>query len=128
MTGSFLWSLFVLFFMIIYFMMLFSIISDLFRQKEMGGGLKVLWLLFLLFIPVFSMLIYVIAYGKGMAERNHKAVAQAEQQQADYIRKVAGTEGAGSPTDQIAQAQKLLESGAITQAEFDSLKAKALAS
>ena len=126
MTGSFLWSLLVLFFMIIYFMMLFTVIADLFRQKEMGGGLKVLWLLFLLIIPVFSLLIYVICYGKGMAERNHKAQDQLEKQQADYIRKVAGDAPGGSAADQIAQGQKLLESGAITQAEFDALKKKAL--
>lgn len=125
MLGDFLWSLLVFFFMVVYFMMLFRVIFDVFRSKDMGGGMKAFWLIFLLIIPVLSMLIYVIARGKGMAQRDIDQVAEMQEQQAEYIKSVAGK--ADSPADQIAQAHKLLESGAISQTEFDQLKQKALA-
>jgi hypothetical protein len=120
--GQFLWSLLVIFFMIMYFMILFSVVIDLFRNHQMGGFAKALWIIFLIFIPLISLLIYVIIYGKSMAERQQTAVVEAQQDQAAYIKQVAGT----SPAEQIAQAQQLLNSGAISQAEFDKLKTKAL--
>lgn len=122
--GQFLWSIIMIFFLIMYLMVLFSVISDLFRNHEMGGGLKAFWIIFLILVPVLSVLIYVIVYGKGMAGRQQAAVAQVQKEQDAYIRQVAGT----SPSEQIAQAQQLLTSGAITQEEFDRLKAKALSS
>lgn len=120
--GEFLWSLLVIFFMIMYFMILFSVVIDLFRNHQMGGFAKALWIIFLIFIPLISLLIYVIVYGKSMAQRQQAAVVEAQQEQADYIKQVAGT----SPAEQIAQAQQLLSSGAISQEEFDKIKAKAL--
>lgn len=120
--GQFLWSLLVIFFMIMYFMILFSVVIDLFRNHQMGGFAKALWIIFLIFIPLISLLIYVIVYGKSMAQRQQTAVVEAQQDQAAYIKQVAGT----SPAEQIAQAQQLLNSGAISQSEFDKLKAKAL--
>jgi predicted PurR-regulated permease PerM len=120
--GQFLWSLLVIFFMIMYFMILFSVVVDLFRNHQMGGFAKALWIIFLIFIPLISLLIYVIVYGKSMAQRQQAAVIDAQQQQDAYIKQVAGT----SPAEQIAQAQQLLNSGAISQDEFDKLKAKAL--
>lgn len=120
--GQFLWSLLVIFFMIMYFMILFSVVIDLFRNHQMGGFAKALWIIFLIFIPLISLLIYVIVYGKSMAQRQQTAVVEAQQEQDAYIKQVAGT----SPAEQIAQAQQLLNSGAISQAEFDKLKAKAL--
>ena len=120
--GEFLWSLLVIFFMIMYFMILFSVVIDLFRNHQMGGFAKALWILFLIFIPLISLLIYVIVYGKSMAQRQQAAVVEAQQEQDAYIKQVAGT----SPAEQIAQAQQLLSSGAISQDEFDKLKAKAL--
>jgi hypothetical protein len=120
--GEFLWSLLVIFFMIMYFMILFSVVIDLFRNHQMGGFAKALWIIFLIFIPLISLLVYVIVYGKSMAMRQQQAVTQAQQEQDAYIKQVAGT----SPAEQIAQAQQLLNSGAISQAEFDKLKAKAL--
>lgn len=120
--GQFLWSLLVIFFMIMYFMILFSVVIDLFRNHEMGGFAKALWILFLIFIPLISLLVYVIVYGKSMAQRQQAAVTQAQQEQDAYIKQVAGT----SPAEQIAQAQQLLNSGAISQEEFDKIKAKAL--
>ena len=120
--GEFLWSLLLIFFMIMDFMILFSVVIDLFRNHQMGGFAKALWILFLIFIPLISLLIYVIVYGKSMAERQQSAVVQAQQDQDAYIKQVAGT----SPAEQIAQAQQLLNSGAISQDEFDKLKTKAL--
>jgi len=120
--GEFLWSLLVIFFMIMYFMILFSVVIDLFRNHQMGGFAKALWIIFLIFIPLFSLLVYVIVYGKSMAQRQQAAVTEAQQEQDAYIKQVAGT----SPAEQIAQAQQLLSSGAISQDEYDKLKAKAL--
>ena len=120
--GQFLWSLLVIFFMIMYFMILFSVVIDLFRNHQMGGFAKALWIIFLIFIPLISLLVYVIVYGKSMAQRQQAAVTEAQQEQDAYIKQVAGT----SPAEQIAQAQQLLSSGAISQDEYDKLKAKAL--
>jgi len=121
--GNLLYSLLVIFFMVCYFMVLFSVIIDLFRNDQMGGLGKAIWIILLILIPFLSLLIYVIVYHKGMTERNVKAAKQYEQAQTEYIKSVAGT----TPADQIAKAQELLSSGAISQAEFDSIKAKALA-
>jgi len=120
--GEFLWSLLVIFFMIMYFMILFSVVIDLFRNHQMGGFAKALWIIFLIFIPLISLLVYVIVYGNSMAQRQQAAVTEAQQEQDAYIKQVAGT----SPAEQIAQAQQLLSSGAISQDEYDKLKAKAL--
>lgn len=124
--GDILWSLIVFFFMVVYFMMLFSIIVDLFRDDDLGGGAKAIWVIALLFFPLLSMLIYLVVRGKGMGKR---AMREAQQQQAQmdaYVRNVATS--AGGPADQIAKAKELLDAGAISQAEFDSIKAKALSS
>ena len=116
---DFLWTLFV-----IYFIMLFRVIVDIFRDTEMSGVMKAVWFVAILIFPLITLLIYVIARGKGMAERDVKQVNQYKAAQDEYIRNVAGGDDAAT---QIAKAQQLLTSGAITQAEFDSLKAKALA-
>lgn len=120
--GQFLWSLLIIFFMIMYFIILFSVVVDLFRNHEMNGFVKAVWIVALLFVPFVSLLVYVIIYGRSMGQRQVAAVSQAQQAQEAYIRNVAGT----SATEQIAQAQQLLTSGAISQEEFDRLKAKAL--
>ena len=125
--GQFLYSLIVIFFMIIYFMILFNIIFDIFRSHDMGGFAKALWLIFILFIPLISMLVYVIVRGPGMAKRSQEMAKEAQQQQLEYAKQLVNQDGA-TTVDQIANAQKLLDSGAITQAEFDQIKAKALAS
>lgn len=120
--GQVLWSLLIIFFMIMYFMVLFSVVIDLFRNHQMNGFVKALWIIFLIFIPLLSLLVYVIVYGRSMALRQQAAVVEAQQDQAAYIKQVAGA----SPTEQIAQAQQLLSSGAISQSEFETIKAKAL--
>jgi len=122
--GSLLWSMVMFFFFIIYFMMLFQVIGDLFRDHKMGGAAKTLWVLFLLIVPLLSLLIYMITRGEGMAKRAMAQQADMQKQMDNYVKQTA----AGSnPVDQIAQARKLLDDGAITQQEFDDIKKKALA-
>jgi hypothetical protein len=123
--GDFLWSLLVIYFIFFYFMILFRVIGDLFNDPDASGLSKTLWCIFLLFLPFLSLFIYLITKGREMNER---AMAQAEEMnkaQQQYIRQVAGTPD--DPTAQIAKAHELLTSGAISQPEFDALKAKALA-
>ena len=121
--GQFLWSLLIIFFMIMYFMILFSVIIDLFRRHDMNGWIKAVWIIALLAIPFISLLIYVIVYGQSMGKRQVTAAMEARSETDQYIRSFAGA----TPADQIAQAHKLLDSGAISQAEFDKIKQKALA-
>ena len=121
--GEILWTTLVIFFMVMYFMILFSILGDLFRDHDTSGWAKAAWVIFLVFAPFLTALIYLIARGNGMAKRSMAAQADAQKQFNEYVQSVAGS---GSPSDQIAQAKQLLDSGAIDQAEFDRLKAKAL--
>lgn len=119
-----LWSIVTIFVFIAYLMLMFSIIQDLFRDRELNGWWKALWFVMLIALPVVTALVYVIARGRGMAERNVKEVQQVEAATQQYIRHAAGT----SPAEQIATAKELLEAGTITEAEFQGLKAHALAS
>jgi predicted PurR-regulated permease PerM len=121
--GSFLWSLLVIFFMVIYFLILFQVIVDLFRRHDASGFKKAAWVIFLIFVPLLSLLIYMIVNGRGMAERNIQQAQQQQQQFDDYVRQTATS---GGSADEIAKAKQLLDSGAITQTEFDQLKTKAL--
>jgi hypothetical protein len=122
--ADWLWWLLAVFFMVVYFMMLFRIIVDVFRNRESSGWAKAGWLIFLLIFPLLAMLIYVIANGKSMGQRDLAEYQSARQAQDEYIRSVATT---NDPSAQIKQAHDLLQSGAITQQEFDAIKAKALA-
>ena len=123
--GDFLWSLLIFYFIFFYFMILFRVIGDLFSNKEASGLNKTLWLLFLLFLPFLALFIYLIVNGQGMTERAMARAAEQNAAQQDYIRQVAGA--GDDPTAKIAKAHELLAAGAISQAEFDALKAKALA-
>ena len=125
-NGSFIVALFEFFLFFAWFMCLFWIFGDLFRSRDLGGGAKTLWLLFIIILPGLGMLIYVIARGGGMTQRAMEHEKQIREQQAAYVQSVAGSQGGGA-ADQIASAKALLDSGAIDQAEFDQLKAKALA-
>lgn len=120
---DFFWTLFWIFALVAYLIALFSVITDLFRDRELSGWWKALWIVFLLFVPLLTTLVYVIARGDGMAQRS-AAVARGRQESFDaYVRDVAGT----SPVDQIAKAKELLDAGSLTQSEFDALKAKLVA-
>jgi uncharacterized SAM-binding protein YcdF (DUF218 family) len=125
-NGSFLLAMFEFFLFFAWFMCLFWVLGDIFRSSDLGGGGKTLWVIFVILIPWLGILVYVIARGHGMQQRQVEQAQAMQAAQADYIKSVA-TSGPGSATEEIASAKGLLDSGAITQAEFDALKAKALA-
>ena len=105
-------------------MIWFRCLFDMFGDRTLSGWAKAGWALVLIFIPWVGALIYLIVRGRSMTERQMSAVAQQQAAQEEYIKQVAG--GSASPTAQIADAKALLDSGAISQAEFDALKSKAL--
>ncbi|WP_347977239.1 SHOCT domain-containing protein [Microbacterium sp. ProA8] len=117
--------MFWIFVFVAYLMVIFSIIGDLFRDEKLNGWLKAVWILFLIFVPFLTALVYLIARGNGMQQRSIAQAQAMRSAQDAYIRQTAGS--GGSAADDIAKAKTLLDSGAITQAEFDTLKAKALA-
>ena len=119
-----LWSMLIFFAFVIWIWIAVTVFVDLFRRHDVGGFAKALWVIFIIIAPFLGVLIYLIAYHQGMAERRNKDAAQAQAQLDDYVRKTAGSGGAAS---EIEKAKQLLESGAITQAEFDAIKSKALA-
>ena len=124
-NGSFLLALFEIFLFFAWFMCLFWIFGDIFRSKDLGGVARTLWVLFVIFVPWLGILVYLIARGRGMQERQLEQAIQMQRAQADYIKSVAASSSTGA-ADQISSAKGLLDSGAITQAEFEQLKAKAL--
>jgi len=126
-NGSFLLAMFEFFIFFAWFMCLFWIFGDLFRSKDLGGWAKTLWTIFFIFLPVVGTLVYLIARGNGMSERAMASAVDSPRRQEAYIRSVAApANGRQSATDEIASAKSLLDSGAITTAEFDRLKATAL--
>ena len=125
---SIIWVIVWSFFFVAYLFVLFYVLTDLFRDRDLSGWFKALWIIFLIFIPYLTSLVYIIARGRGMSERQGEYVQQARAAQDEYIKHVAGTSASGkSATDHIADAKALLDNGTINQAEFDQLKAKALA-
>lgn len=118
------WLFFWIFAFIAYLMALFSVIGDLFRDHTLAGGYKALWIIGLVFIPFLTVLAYLIFRGRSMADRQRQAQVKAEEAASAYVKQLAGTTSAA---DEIAKAQDLLKSKAITQEEFESLKARALA-
>jgi hypothetical protein len=122
---DFFWFTISFFLLMAYLVVLFQILTDLFRDRELSGGLKAVWVLLLIFLPIITSLVYLITRGQGMAERGAASMRAAQADTDNYIRSVASNDS--SPADEIARAKGLLDSGAISQAEFDRLKAKALA-
>ena len=125
-NGSFLLALFEFFLFFAWFMCLFWVLGDIFRSKDLGGGGKTLWVIFVIIIPWLGILVYLIARGHGMQNRQLEQAREMQAAQAEYIKSVAAPASANA-TGQIADAKALLDNGTITQAEFDQLKAKALA-
>ena len=116
------WSMIIFFFWVIWIWIVITVLIDIFRRQDVGGWAKAAWVVFVVILPWLGVLIYLIAQHDGMQERSLKQ-AQAQQRQFDdYVRDTAGGSAA-----EIAKAKELLDSGAITQAEFESLKARALA-
>ena len=126
-NGSFLIALLEFFLFFAWIMCLFWIFGDIFRSRDLGGGAKTFWVIFVILIPWLGILVYLIARGKGMHERQLEQMRDMQKAQNEYIKSVAGSSSTNA-ADQIASAKGLLDSGTITQAEFDKLKAKALAS
>jgi hypothetical protein len=127
-NGSFLLALFEFFIFFAWFMCLFWIFGDLFRSRDLSGGVKTLWALFIIVVPFLGILVYLIVRGHGMTERTLEQQKEMQAAQAEYIKSVAGSGSSGSsPAEQIASAKQLLDTGAISQQEFDALKAKVLA-
>ena len=120
LIGWFFWS----FVFISYLMVVFTIIGDIFRDSSLNGWWKAVWIIFLVFLPFLTALVYLIARGQGMAARRAEQIGALQEAQTAYIRQAAGS---ASPADDIAKAKGLLDSGAITPSEYESLKAKALA-
>jgi len=119
------WSMLVFFVWVLWFILLFRVIIDIFSRHDIGGGSKVLWILFVILLPFLGVFVYLIANNDGMTQRTI-AKAQAQQQQMDeYVRTTAGSGGGAAA--EIDKAKQLLDSGAISQSEFDAIKAKALA-
>lgn len=120
--GNTIWWAFSFLVIISYLMVLFSIIGDVFRDRELSGGAKALWIFCLIFFTFITALVYIVIRGKGMNERAVDQANQHKQAADDYIRSVAG-----SPADEIGRAKALLDAGTISTEEYATLKAKALA-
>jgi putative oligomerization/nucleic acid binding protein/phospholipase D-like protein len=119
-----LWSMLIFFCFVVWIWMMIAIFSDIFRRRDIGGWAKAAWCFFLIVLPFLGAFVYLIAQHDGMAERNLKG-AQAMQAELDqHIRSVAQSSG---PAAEIDKAKQLRDSGAITEAEFEAIKAKALA-
>jgi len=117
------WLIVSSFIFISYLIILFQIVVDLFRDPDLGGGSRAIWIIGLIFLPVFTAIVYVLSRGRSMSERQRASLQKARSETENYIREVAGK----SPAEQISAAKTLLDAGTITQEEFAKLKAKALA-
>ena len=122
--GDVMWSMFVFFAWILFFMMLFQVFGDLFSRHDISGWAKAGWSVFVIVVPFLGIFVYLISQGRGMGERAAERAQAQRGQMDDYVRSVASTD---SPSDQIAKGKELLDSGAITPDEFAQLKARALA-
>jgi type VI protein secretion system component VasK len=118
------WTMFVFFLWVLWFILLFRVFGDIFRRHDLSGGGKTLWIIFTIILPFLGVFIYIISQGDAMAKRDLERAQAQRAQFDDYVRETAS--GGGAATE-IANAKSLLDSGAITQAEFDAIKQKALA-
>jgi hypothetical protein len=118
------WTMLIFFFWIIWIWLLIIVFADIFRRRDLGGGAKTLWIIFVVILPYLGVFIYLITQGQQMAERKAQDVQAYQDQFDERVRAVAG--GGGGAAAEIERAKQLLDSGAITQAEFDAIKQKAL--
>jgi hypothetical protein len=122
--GQLMWSMLVFFTWILFFWLLFTVLADLFRRHDISGWGKAGWTIFMVFLPFLGIFVYLITNSKGMAERNMREVQRARSDMDTYVKSVASST---DPATQIAQGKELLDSGAISQTEFEKLKSQALA-
>ena len=120
-----LWTMAIFFIWILWIWLLFTVFADIFRRNDSSGWGKTGWIVFAILLPFLGVFIYLITQNVGMTERNLQRSRAQRDQFDDYVRQTAG--GDGGAAAEIDKAKQLLDSGAITQAEFDALKQKALA-
>ena len=120
-----LWTMVIFFLWIIWFWLLFTVFADIFRRHDISGGKKTVWIVFAILLPFLGVFVYLITQNVGMTERQLERTRAQREQFDDYVRETAG--GGGGAAAEIEKAKQLLDSGAITQAEFDAIKQKALA-
>jgi hypothetical protein len=118
------WTFFVFFLWVVWFWLLFTVFADIFRRHDISGWGKAGWIIFTILLPFLGVFVYIITQSKGMTERTVERQQAAKAQLDDYVRETAGTSGAAAEID---KAKQLLDQGTITQAEFDAIKQKALA-
>ena len=118
------WTILVFFLWVAWFMLLFRVFADIFRRRDLGGGGKTLWIIFVIVLPFLGVFVYLISQNDGMAQRQLEDVQAQRAQMDDYVKSVATTGGSAA---EIEKAKALLDSGAISQSEFEALKSKALA-
>ena len=119
------WTFVWFFGLMLYFWLLITVFADLFRRKDIGAGLKTLWVVFLIVLPLIGAFTYLITQGRHMAEREMERRATMQQQTDEYIRSVAST-GSSRAVDEIARGKPLLDNGAISEDEFQELKRRVL--
>jgi hypothetical protein len=119
------WTILIFFAWVAWIWTAITVLVDLFRRRDLSGGVKALWVVFVIVLPFLGVLAYLLIYHDGMAERSGKEAAATQSQFDDYVRRTAGTGGAAA---EIEKGKQLLDRGAITQAEFEVIKAKALGS
>jgi Short C-terminal domain/Phospholipase_D-nuclease N-terminal len=117
------WSMIIFFFWVIWIWIVVTVLIDIFRRDDISGFAKAAWVVFVIVLPWLGVLIYLIAQHDGMRERSERQAQAQKQAFDDYVRDAAG----GGAADEISRAKQLLDQGAITQDEFERLKAKALA-
>jgi len=118
------WTMLVFFLWVAWFMLLFRVFGDIFRRRDIGGGAKTLWIIFVIVLPFLGVFVYLIAQNEGMTQRQLEQVQAQRAHMDDYVRSVAPSGGSAA---EIERAKALLDSGAISQSEFDALKSRALA-
>ena len=121
------WTMLIFFIWILWFWLLFTVFADIFRRHDISGWMKAAWLIFTILLPFLGVFVYLITQNNGMTERNLERARAQKAQFDDYVRETAGGSGGGGAASEIERAKTLLDSGAITQAEFDAIKQKALA-
>ncbi len=118
------WSMFVFFLFFAWLMLLFRVFADIFRNRDMGGGGKALWSIFVILVPFLGVFVYVIAHGRDMTQRDIDAAQESDAQFRAYVQETAGS---GGSADEIEKLAGLRDSGVITEQEFAAQKAKLLA-
>jgi hypothetical protein len=121
------WTMLIFFAFVVWLWLLFTVFADIFRRRDTSGWVKVLWCAFIIILPFLGVFVYIVAEHSGMTERTIERQQAAQAEMDTYIKSVAGQGGDGGAAGEIAKAKQLLDTGSITQAEFDQIKQHALA-